>query len=285
MDRFPVYNHNPYENCTLLGKTSRGTPVSINAEVMSCDLKIGIGCIVPHPLTGFGGGGKIIVPGVASIDTIEANHGPLLARSERSQTGTGKFEENLLRLDILEAAKMAGLDIKIDTIVNAKRETSALFIGEVEATHKEGVRLAKEVYATPKIEGMDVVIANAYSKGNEAMLAVPIAAELLKESGGDVVLIVNTPEGQITHYIMRSFGKRISGRLWRPRTRLPRKVKRLFVLAPYKDKAGADWIAPLDSIVWAKTWDEVLAELRIAYAAGAKAAVIPDATIQYLKEP
>ena len=25
--RFPVFNHNPYENCTLLGNTSRGTPI------------------------------------------------------------------------------------------------------------------------------------------------------------------------------------------------------------------------------------------------------------------
>ncbi|MDP2951861.1 MAG: lactate racemase domain-containing protein, partial [Chloroflexota bacterium] len=60
--RFPIYNHNPYENCTPLGQTSRGTPVSINSEVMSCDLKIAIGCIVPHPGAGFGGGAKLICP-------------------------------------------------------------------------------------------------------------------------------------------------------------------------------------------------------------------------------
>ena len=53
--RFLVFNHNPYENLTYLGKTSHGTPVYINSEVMSCDLKIAIGCVVPHPLNGFGG--------------------------------------------------------------------------------------------------------------------------------------------------------------------------------------------------------------------------------------
>ncbi|MEE8471127.1 MAG: lactate racemase domain-containing protein, partial [Dehalococcoidia bacterium] len=62
LSRFPVYNHNPYENCTFIGNTSNGTPVSVNSEVMSCDLKIGIGCILPHPLTGFGGGSKIVLP-------------------------------------------------------------------------------------------------------------------------------------------------------------------------------------------------------------------------------
>ncbi len=78
LDRFPVYNHHPFDFCTYLGKTSRGTPVSINKEVMACDLKIGIGSIVPHAFSGFGGGGKILLPGVAHIDSIAYNHGPLV---------------------------------------------------------------------------------------------------------------------------------------------------------------------------------------------------------------
>ncbi|MFO7984234.1 MAG: lactate racemase domain-containing protein [Desulfatiglandaceae bacterium] len=61
--RFPVFNHNPYECCQYLGKTSRGTPVEINAEFMKCDMKIGIGLIVPHVSYGYGGGGKIVLPG------------------------------------------------------------------------------------------------------------------------------------------------------------------------------------------------------------------------------
>jgi nickel-dependent lactate racemase len=56
VQKFDVYNHNPYENCTYVGQTSRGTPVYLNSEVMSCDLKILLGCIVPHPTAGFGGG-------------------------------------------------------------------------------------------------------------------------------------------------------------------------------------------------------------------------------------
>lgn len=63
VERYPVFNHNPYENCTHLGKTSRDTEVSVNSELMKCDLKIGMGCIVPHPFNGFGGGGKILFPG------------------------------------------------------------------------------------------------------------------------------------------------------------------------------------------------------------------------------
>ncbi len=284
-DRFPIYNHNPYENCTFVGTTSRGTPVSINSEVMSCDFKIGIGCIVPHPLTGFGGGGKIILPGVASIDTIEANHGLLRQKAretkKEAQIGLGLFEDNALRLDIDEAARMAGLDVKIDAIVNLRREIVSLFVGDVTAVHAEGVKVAKEFFATDSLDGVDIVIANAYAKANEATLVAPVGASLLGKDGGDLVIIANTPEGQVTHYIMRSFGKSISGRLWRPWSRLPRGVKRLFVLAPYIDKAGADWLAPPESIIWTRTWDEVMEQLKTAYPDKAKVAVIPDATVQY----
>ena len=119
MARFLVYNHNPYELCTPLGTTSRGTPVAINTEVMRCDLKIGIGAIMPHLLTGFSGGPKIILPGVAAIETIGVNHnkwgGP-------GRTDIGHDEGNVLKADMDEAARMAGLDVKIDVLLNLRRE-------------------------------------------------------------------------------------------------------------------------------------------------------------------
>jgi len=97
MGRFPVYNHNPYENCTSVGPSPQGIPMQFNAEVMMCDLKIGIGSIVPHPMSGFGGGSKIILPGVASITTIDLNH-TRLGPSET--TGIGKYEGNILKSDM-----------------------------------------------------------------------------------------------------------------------------------------------------------------------------------------
>ncbi len=82
VQKYPVYNHNPYENCTYLGKTAHGIEVSVNSEFMACDLKIALGGLVPHPTAGFGGGGKMVLPGVCSIDTILANHGGLTEMSE-----------------------------------------------------------------------------------------------------------------------------------------------------------------------------------------------------------
>ncbi len=286
MSRFLVYNHNPYENCTPLGKTSRGTPVSINSEVMSCDLKIGIGSIVPLPY-GFGGGSKTILPGVASMETIDANHSRLVFSPT---VGMSKYKDNILLRDIEESANMAGLDVKIDAILNLKREIVALFIGNPIEEFAEGVKVARKHYATDTVRDVDIVVANCYQKGNEMVLAPPIASPLLSQNGGDVVLIVITPTGQICHYWGRSFGKKFGGRGWGAEGQveaaksLPANIKRLTVMAPYPDKVGADWVAPYNLINWARTWPEVVQQLKNTYGAKARVAVIPDVTVQYFPE-
>jgi nickel-dependent lactate racemase len=282
LDRFPVYNHHPFNYCTYLGKTSRGTPVSINREVMACDLKIGIGSIVPHAFSGFGGGGKIILPGVSHIDSITYNHGTLV-QSHPDCVGVGRIDGNIPRLDIEEATKMAGLDVKIDAIVNLRGEITSLYVGDPILEHQEGMKLAREVYATTPAKNMDIVIVNSYSKPNECAIAPFIGIPSLKEDGGDLVIIANEPGGQVVHYLFGEFGKGGEGGLELPQP-LPTKVKRFIILSPFKDYVGASMFGNVPSILWAKTWDEVLDLLTEGWGSNATVAVYPDGTIQYLRE-
>jgi nickel-dependent lactate racemase len=283
LDRFPVYNHHPFDFCTYLGKTSRGTPLSINREVMACDLKIGIGSITPHPFSGFGGGGKIILPGVAHIDSIAYNHGNLV-RNHPECVGIGRIEGNIPRLDMEEAAKMAGLDVKIDALINLRGEIIGLFVGDPVIEHQEGMRLAKEIYATPSVKNMDIVVVNAYSKPNECAVAPFIGIPSLKEEGGDLVIISNEPGGQVVHYLFGEFGKCGEGRLQLPQP-LPTKVKRFIVLSPFKDHAGACFFGKGPSILWVKTWEEALALLTAEWGRDTKVAIYPDGTLQYPQPP
>jgi nickel-dependent lactate racemase len=62
------------QNQVYLGLTSRSTPVWVNRLVVEADRCVGIGHIGPSPYAGYSGGSKLIVPGVASLDTINANH-------------------------------------------------------------------------------------------------------------------------------------------------------------------------------------------------------------------
>jgi nickel-dependent lactate racemase len=282
--RFNVYNHNIYENCTYVGTTGRGTPVSLNTEFMNADFKIGIGAILPHINVGFSGGGKIVLPGIAAIESIAYNHGPVRNRAKEtgvdSNTGLGRNENNAQLLDVEEACRMSGLDVKVDAIVNIKRDTTALFVGEPIAEYYEGIKLAKQHYFSRNAEIADVVVANCNAKANETVIGTAVAESLLPESGGTIVMITNNPSGEVCHYLRRRFGDHMGGRLWKaPSLRL--KVKKFILLMPCRNKASIDWFAPEQCVTWAKDWDDVRASLELDHPKGARVAVIPDATMQY----
>ena len=61
------------DNYEYVGVSSRGTPVWLHKEVAACDVKITIGQAQSNHW-GAGGGGKLILPGVVSDETIESNH-------------------------------------------------------------------------------------------------------------------------------------------------------------------------------------------------------------------
>lgn len=283
--RFPVFNHNPYENCEHLGQTSRGTPVSVNSEVMKCDLKIGIGCITPHPFNGFGGGGKILFPGVAGADTIFGNHAlsgaALMGSGLNPVDGLGKFEGNIMREEMQEVCKMAGLDVVVDALVNCRCETVGLVVGDPITAQNAGVEIAAEIYATEQPKEADVVVANANFKACEASIALLFASKFLKP-GGDIVVIAHTPMGQIPHYLLGGFGKYIGGKLWSPnRGAMAANVERIIVYSPYRFKADEDWFGGYGRVKWASTWDQVMANLAEQNSSGTAVNVFTDGTIQY----
>ncbi|KXB05203.1 hypothetical protein AKJ49_01285 [candidate division MSBL1 archaeon SCGC-AAA382A03] len=188
IDNYPVFPHNPFHNCVRIDTTSFGTPVEINADFMDCDYKIGIGSIIPHPQCGYGGGGKIVVPGVSSMETIRKNH--LLSITPRgeltSDAGWGCCDSNTHKQDVEEMVNMSGLDFKIDFLLNCKGQMTDIFSGDPIEEHNKGIRKAKKHYKTKKAKSVDIVIANAYCKANEAGLVISQVEDTLKKSGGTI---------------------------------------------------------------------------------------------------
>jgi nickel-dependent lactate racemase len=223
----------------------------------------------------------MILPGVSHIDSIAYNHGTIV-KGHPDCVGVGKIEGNIPRLDIEEATRMAGLDVKIDAMVNLRGEITSLFVGDPILEHQEGMKLAREVYATAPAKNMDIVIVNSYSKPNECAIAPFIGIPSLKESGGDLIIIANEPAGQVVHYLFGEFGKCGEGGFQLPQP-LPNKVKRFIVLSPFKDHVGACFFGKIPSILWVKTWEEVLNLLKAEWGSKANVAVYPDATVQYFK--
>ena len=279
LEKFKVFNHNAYDNCEYVGETKRGTKLSVNREVMNADIKIGIGCVTAHPNTGFSGGGKIILPGVAHYDSSSHYHIQVNAQAPET-TGLGNFDNNVLRFDIEEAARMAGLNFKIDVIVNDRGATTAVFAGDFIEQHKEAVKLAKDVYATdPRPRNKHIVVTNAFAKANEMPIAILCGALALENFTGTVVIIANAPEGQVTHYLLRSFGRDYGGRNY-PVGVVPPTLK-VILVAPYFDRTFVDWVSNPELIRRTKNWDEALGILKESFGADTRVGVVPNATMQY----
>ena len=272
---YPVYNHNCYENIKYIGTTTTGVPIYLNKEFLKCDLKIGIGSVLPHLYCGFSGGGKIAVPGVSGHKTIDRFH------SLKDDLVFAKYKDNLRVKTIYEAVKMSGFQFKIDFIMNTKGEEVACFAGDPVAEFKEAVKTAQTAYRTPHGKNYDVIIANAYIKSNEADIAIQNTIKLLNPRGGIFILIAQNPHGQINHYLFRSYGKFIGGKQFKVCTFLKPNVKYV-IFSPYKEYNAFDTFDRPDSLVWEKSWDAVINIIK-SYFYKPKVAVFSDATIQLIQ--
>ncbi len=285
--RFPVYNHNPFAACSYVGTTSTyKTDVYLNEEVLGCDLRIALGAIVPHSMSGFSGGGKIILPGVSSYETIRHNHECFrqthAEHLDDPVTGMGYFDNNPMRADIDEAAKFGRIDMLINGILNTWGETVSLYAGALEPTYAAAIKDAKEHYVTPKIEGNDIVIANAYNSAKMAEKALPVAYPAVNSKGGAIILIANAPDGPATHYLQGGFGNIIQAKKNQP-SQIPRHIKHFILFTEYPDGKWNRFRDPKRPELFAQIhkWNEVIRVLEKLYGNGSKVAVYPNADCQY----
>ena len=147
------------------------------------------------------------------------------------------------------------------------------------AQHRAGVERAREVYATPCPEDVDIVISNAYPIENQATKGVWPARVCLKE-GGMAVIVTQTVEGQALHYLTGRFGTDYGGKLWNPtRAGVPR-AKRVLVCSEYLSRTDLDRFGPPDQVVGCASWADVLEHLEAEYPENARVAVFPCAAIQ-----
>jgi len=240
VEEYEIYNHNAFMNHTFLGYTDNGIPVEINSDVMKAGYKIAIGTVMPHSFFGFSGGAKSILPGISSIKTIKANH---------SFTSPKEFNmgnpDTLIRKDAQQAARMMGLDYKIDVLLNGKAQISALYCGDFEEESKAAVKHAAKHYSAEFVEDCDIVISNSYFKPLEAACAyTPETIASLKE-GGDYILTANSPYGVCVHYLYDKWGHTSpGGALYAGLYEPAEKMRRLAVFSQYSVKGMRDsWFA------------------------------------------
>lgn len=117
------------------GITPLGTPIWINRWVAEADFKMAFGRIFPHSNYGYEGGYKMIVPGVASFETIMRDHS--LNFSDHSDYGI--LKNNPSRDEADAVGRMVGIDFLVNFVMNYDVKPVKAFGGSVEAVFRAGV--------------------------------------------------------------------------------------------------------------------------------------------------
>ena len=163
--RYPVHCHDAFgPDLRDLGRLPSGMPVIVNGRVVDAGLVIGVSCVLPHTMTGFSGGCKILLPGCAGILSIAELHS---FEAKRPRGGTEPASRRPDAREVIEAfAGRAGLGFSVNVVVNSRRQIAAVTAGEPGGAHAGAVEQARRIYRTEIPEELrreaDLVIANAY---------------------------------------------------------------------------------------------------------------------------
>ena len=179
--------------CVHLGETVRGTPVEINETVASSDLIIATGNIEYHYYAGYSGGAKAVLPGVSSENSVIRNHE--LMRDPRSATGR---LDSPVRLDMEDAAAVAGLDFILNAVLNGRNEIVQAVAGDYIRAHRSGAATVDRMYRR-RVEPADIVVTCAGGRPKDLNLfQAQKALDNAKNAalpGGSIILVAECCEG------------------------------------------------------------------------------------------
>lgn len=181
------------------GKTSDGTPVTANRRVLHADFVIGVGGIVPHRVKGFGGGAKIMFPGVAGPEMQYRNQWE--ASMQMSETVMG-VADNSMRLRMEEAAEMAGLSYIVNVVQDATGKIAGCFCGDFRAAFRDGCKKSREICAAKMPQRADIVIVDSYPADRDFWQSAKglYAATMAVKDGGTIILVSPNPEGVASNH-------------------------------------------------------------------------------------
>jgi lactate racemase len=205
IERVKVYDHiSTADDLVYLGDTSYGTPVKINRLVAEADRVILTGGIVYHFLAGWGGGKKAIIPGVASRETIMANHGlaflPGLGEGLNPDVCAGRMQGNPCSEDMVEGAALVNPDFLLNVVIDEDNDRiAAVFAGNYVTAHESGCRFVDAHFRALLPEKTEVVIASCggYPKDINFYQSYKTIynAHFALQKGGTLLLITESREG------------------------------------------------------------------------------------------
>ncbi len=185
-----------------LGKTSRGTSVLIRRDIVDAGFLITFGAISHHFFAGYGGGRKLIFPGLGHRESIYHNHGLFLDPERQTLSPncqSGILDGNHLAEDLAEFETFRPADLTVHGILDGGGHVRDLLPGVgIDHFRKACAEYGKN-YETTCTDRFDLVIASCggYPKDInfiQSHKTIDNAAKFVR-NGGSLIVLAECPDG------------------------------------------------------------------------------------------
>ncbi|MCD4768997.1 MAG: nickel-dependent lactate racemase [Bacteroidales bacterium] len=200
--RFVQHDCDDSNSMVTPGVTSRGIPATVRKEIFDHDQLILFGAVSHHYFAGYGGGRKLIFPGLGERQAIYSNHKLFIDfAKKRLDPGcqSGRLTGNPVAEDLQEIDKMFPPKVIISGVLNPSGKVSRLIISSSYGEFTEVCRMYDSFYRYKSEERFDLVIASAggYPKDInfiQTHKSVHNAATFVK-NGGTLLLFAECRDG------------------------------------------------------------------------------------------
>lgn len=185
-----------------LGRTRRGTPIRLRRDLLDADIVVTFGAVAHHYFAGFGGGRKLIFPGLGERTAIYHNHGLFLDAQRRMLAEgcqTGRLAGNPLAEDLAEIEAYRPADVALHGLLNSRGQVCRILVGSGtdpfhRACEAHGRHCERHAPA-----GSDLVVASCGGMPKDinfiqAHKAVHHAAAFVND-GGRLIILGQCPDG------------------------------------------------------------------------------------------
>lgn len=195
-EKIVIHDCDDEENLVSIGTLPSGSECRINRLAAEADLLVSEGFIEPHFFAGYSGGRKSVLPGIASRQTVLANHCSEFISSPFSRTGV--LEGNPIHRDMVWAAKQAKLRFILNVVLGEGNRILAAFAGDFIDAHAEGCSFVRRLCSVETVPA-DVVVTsnNGYPLDQNVYQAVKgmTAAEAAVKQGGVIIIAAKSNDG------------------------------------------------------------------------------------------
>ena len=209
MNREKIIIHDCDESeMAYIGKLPSGGDMVINKMAVEAELLVAEGFIEPHFFAGFSGGRKSVFPGVTSRKTVVYNHNAEFIAHPQARTGI--VEGNPVHIDMLYAARAAGLAFICNVVINAAKEVIYAVAGDCDLAHREGREfLLSKCRVAPAMADIVISTNGGYPLDQNIYQAVKgmTAAEATVKKGGIIIMMAKSNDGHGGEEFLKTFAE------------------------------------------------------------------------------